>query len=407
MKRMCITVLLLLALHAQAQQNYEFEQVKKIIMERYVSPVGQDVTAWAKRASATFARECLKECPKTVSIPLLRKLLAELSDPHAFISWPLSLEGGEARPFGSPLQGNTYDFEATVSTSGVVVTSVLPKGTADRAGLRLGDVIKVLNGQALAPDRLFVELGKAEADRASIEVSLRRGQQIRIEPRSRTNFVFPLLSPEGQSPGILSLPDLMGLNAADRAVHDAVHAINKRSETQLIIDLRQNVGGSPWATANAAGAFIQKTAWQLRDKKNQLLFHSFERGNIVDISPETQGKVEKDQFKNPAFFKGNVCVLIDNTTFSSGENFALLLQRYSNAHIVGETTYGGAGATNNFYPLFLGPIFSFTTHLMYFEDGTRLPTKVTPDQVIPLDVEGIIQGRDNQLEACQTWLKGR
>jgi C-terminal processing protease CtpA/Prc len=396
------------ALHAQAQQaSYEFEQIRNIITERYVSPVGRDVAAWVKRASATFARECPKGCPKATSIPLIRKLLAELGDPHAFISWPVSLEGGEARPLGSPIQENAYDFEAAVSTSGLVVTSVLPKGMSDRAGLRTGDVIERLDGQTLAPDRLLAELGRAEANRNSVEVFLRRGQQLRVEPRSRTNFVFPVLSPEGQSPSILSLPDLMGLDVADRAVHDAVHAASKRGETKLIIDLRQNVGGDPWSTANAAGAFIQKTAWQLRDKRNQLWFHSFERGKIVDISPDTQEKIEEDQFKNSAFFSGKLCVLVDKTTFSSGENFALLLQKYSNAHIVGETTYGGAGAGNNVLPLFLGPTLSFTTHLMYYEDGSRVPSQVTPNQVVPLDVEGIVQGRDNQLEACQTWLKSR
>jgi C-terminal processing protease CtpA/Prc len=406
----CMVALGLLgfALHAQAQQaSFEWNQIKDLFSDRYLSPTNQNVNTWVKQATQAYAQKCPDGCSKAESLPLLRQLLTELNDPHVFFSWPVSLEGGAARPLGSPLQDNTFDFEASVSASGLVVTLVLPKGVSDRVGLRPGDVIERINNQAMSPERLLSALSLAEAARDPVEISLRRGQKIRLDIRSRTNFTPPVLSLEDQSSPVLYLPDLTGLDIADRAVHDAVHNINKQGKTQLIIDLRQNIGGGPWVTANAAGAFVKKTAWQLRDKKNQFWVHSFERGKIFDIDPDTQGKAEEDQFENPAFFSGKVCVLVDQSTFSNGENFALLLQKYGGAWVVGTATHGGAGAGNNRFALFLGPNLSLTTHLMYFEDGTRVPTQVTPDQVIPLDVEGVVQGRDNQLEACQTWLKGR
>jgi C-terminal processing protease CtpA/Prc len=408
MKRVFVLGLLGFALHAQAQQaSYEWNEIKSLFTEKYVSPVNHDMTAWIKRADQTFQQECSKTCPRAKSIPLVRKLLAELNDPHAYFSWPLPLEGSVARPLGSPIQDYTFDFEAAVSSSGLVVTAVLPNGVSNREGLRLGDVIERIDDQAMPSERLLNELSLAEAARKPIEVLVRRGQKIVLEARALTSFTPPVLSEAGQRPAVLHISDLTGLDVADRTIHNAIHTVNQRGETQLIIDLRQNIGGNPWATANAAGAFARKTAWQLKDKQNQYWMHSFERGKIFDVDPDTQGKAEEDRFENPAFFLGKVCVLVDQSTFSNGENFALLLQKYGKAHIVGTTTYGGAGAGNNRFGLLLGPSLSLTTHLMYYEDGTRVPTHVTPNQVVPLDVEGIVQGRDNQLEACQTWLKSR
>ncbi len=411
MKRVLGALLSLIALQVSAQTvSTPFDQVRTLVSSRYVSPNGYDVPAWLERTSARFARDCADACPRAKSIPLLRAALAELGDPHAAFSWPLLLEGGQALPLGSPFQGNSYDFNARAATSDVVVTYVQPDGPSDRAGLRVGDVIKRLNDQALPSERLLEELGRTEASGRTIQVSivhLQKEQSLRLETRSGSAFLPPKTIKSDQSAPILQIPDLSGLGIADRAVHDAVHEINRQGITKIILDLRYNNGGTPYATANAAGAFIEKAVWQLRDKENASWLHSFERGHITDNSPTTQGKTLEDTFPNPAFFKGQVCVLVGPHTFSSGENFALLLQRFGQARIIGEPTLGGAGAGNNLFDLILGPKLSLTTHLMFFEDGTRLPNKVTPDQTVPLDVEGLTRGRDNQIEACQAWLKAR
>jgi C-terminal processing protease CtpA/Prc len=398
-----------LQVHAQTTPT-PFDQVRALISSRYVSPSGYDVPAWLERTSARFAQECTNDCPRAKSIPLLRDALAELGDPHAFFSWPPPLEGGSGLPLGAPLQGNTYDFDARTAASGVVVTYVQPSGTAIRAGLRVGDIIKRLDNQTLSPERLLEELGRAEASGRFIQVVVLRAQKeqsLRLETRADTNFLQPALVSTDKSLPVLQIPYLTGLGIADRAIHDAVHEINRQEATKIVLDLRHNNGGTPYATANAAGAFIERSVWQLRDKENASWRHSFERGRIMDNSPRTQGRTLEDTFLNPAFFKGQVCVLVGPHTFSSGENFALLLQRFGHARIIGEPTFGGAGAGNNFFELTLGPELSLTTHLMFFEDGTRLPAKVTPDQIVPLDVDGLARGRDNQLEACRTWLQSQ
>jgi carboxyl-terminal processing protease len=411
MKRVFGVFLLLITLQAYAQSTLApFDQVRMLVSDRYVSPNGYDVPAWLERTSARFARECASDCPRAKSILLLRNALAELGDPHAIFSWPLSSGGGQALPLGSPFQGNTYDFDARTAASGVVVTFVQLDGPSERAGLRVGDVIKRLDNQALLPGRLLEELGQSESAGKTIEVVIVRAQKeqsLRLETQIGTSFVPPKMININPNTPILQVSDLSGLGIADRAVHDAVHEITRQGATRIVLDLRHNNGGTPYATANAAGAFIERSVWQLRDKENSSWRHSFERGKITDVSPTTQGELLEDTFPNPAFFKGQVCVLVGPRTFSSGENFVLLLQRFGHARIIGEPTLGGAGAGNNFFSLDIGLQLSLTTHLMFFEDGTRLPAKVTPDQIVPLDVEGLTQGRDNQLEACRTWLQSQ
>ena len=409
MKRALGALLALIGVCSSAQTvSNPFDQVGTLVSTRYLSPSGYDVAAWLERTSARFARECASECLRATSIPLLRKALDELADPHAIVSWPSALEGGQALSLGSPFQENAFDFDAQTAASGVVVTFIQPDGPADRAGLRVGDVIKSIEGQTLPSERLLEDLGRAEALGRAINVSISRDQRaysLRLGTRSGTAFLAPKVDGGDARVPILKIPDLSGLGVADRAVHDAVHEINRRGATKVVLDLRHIDGGTPYATANAAGAFIEKSVWQLRDKANASWRHAYERGRITDVSPTTQGKLIEDTLPNPAFFKGQVCVLVGSHTFSSGENFALLLQRFGHARIVGEPTLGGAGAVNNLFDLIIGPKLSLTTHLMFFEDGSRVPTKVTPDEVIPLDVEALTRGRDNQLEACRAWLR--
>ncbi len=312
MKR-TLAVLLLLAFEVRAQTaTTPLDPALALISEQYVSPIGYDVPSWLERTRARATQECGSDCSKDKSVAILKEVMAELSDPHAYV----------------------------------------------------------------------------------------------YETGSNSLPMQPAIITAGDTP-VLLISDITGLNVADRAVHNAVHELNRRGATRVIIDLRGNSGGSPFATANAAGAFIQRTGWRLTDKDGQPWWGSFERGQIKYGSPKTDGKEEVETFLDPAFFTGRVCVLVGPRTFSSGENFALLFQRSKRAHIVGEPTGGGAGAAANFFNLRLGVKLSLTTHLMYYEDGTRLPTRVTPDEVVPLDSEGVKQGWDNQIEACQSWLKLR
>ncbi len=188
MKRTLGAVLSLIALQVSAQTvSTPFDQVRTLVSSRYVSPNGFDVPAWLERTSARFARECASACPRAKSIPLLRDALAELGDPHAAFSWPLLLEGGQALPLGSPFQGNSYDFNARIAGTNLVVTNVQPDGPSYKAGLRVGDVIKRLADQILPPERLLEELGRNEASGKAIQVFLVRDQKeqsLRLDTRS-------------------------------------------------------------------------------------------------------------------------------------------------------------------------------------------------------------------------------
>ncbi len=69
-----------------------------------------------------------------------------------------------------------------VGRAGAVVTNVVEKSPAERAGLRVGDIIMEVDGESLAPDGDLAErvLGYEAGDRIELTV-LRRGRERSIE----------------------------------------------------------------------------------------------------------------------------------------------------------------------------------------------------------------------------------
>ena len=101
----------------------------------------------------------------------------------------------------------------------------------------------------------------------------------------------------------------------------------------LIIDLRQNSGGSPHGVALMTSYLFGKKPVHLND----IHYRSEDRTESFHTSPNAPGK----HFgrRKPIF------VLTSGATFSAGEEFAYNLKALRRATIVGEVTGGGAHPT--------------------------------------------------------------
>jgi len=140
------------------------------------------------------------------------------------------------------------------------------------------------------------------------------------------NFGFEKVERMSGNVGYL---DLRGFMDADLGGDTVVAAMNFLANTDaLIIDLRQNGGGSP-----AMVALISSYLFNQPTHLNDLYWREGERTHQWWTAPYVPGKRYGDK---------DVYILTSKRTFSAAEEFTYNLKNLKRATIVGETTGGGA-----------------------------------------------------------------
>jgi C-terminal processing protease CtpA/Prc len=155
-----------------------------------------------------------------------------------------------------------------------------------------------------------------------------RKEYVRIAEKN--NFGFHRVE---RLPGNVGYLELRVFYDHDIASETAVAAMNFLSQTDaLIIDLRKNIGGSPYTAALIASYFVNEPTH----------FESFYRRDEDSVSqvwtlPYVPGKLYGNK---------QVIILTSKKTFSAGELFAYAFKHMGRAEVIGEATGGGANAGN-------------------------------------------------------------
>jgi hypothetical protein len=132
-------------------------------------------------------------------------------------------------------------------------------------------------------------------------------------------------------PGNVGYLDLRSFSDGTEATETAVHAMNFLSNVDaLIIDLRQNGGGSP-EMVQLISTYLY--AADERIHLNDLYFRPADETTQYWTLPHVPGKRLAGQ---------DVYILTSGRTFSAAEEFTYNLKNLKRATIVGETTGGGA-----------------------------------------------------------------
>ena len=148
-----------------------------------------------------------------------------------------------------------------------------------------------------------------------------------LENARRTNFGFERVE---RLPGNVGYLDLRGFSGHAEAAETGAAAMNFLANTDaLIIDLRQNGGGSP-VTIGLITSYLFDDAVHLND----FYWRESDETRQFWTSPYVQGR-RFGQDKR-------VYILTSSRTFSAAEEFTYNLKNLKRATIVGETTGGGA-----------------------------------------------------------------
>lgn len=187
------------------------------------------------------------------------------------------------------------------------------KAIEDVIGWRLDDIVDLIRGPKGTPVRLQI-LPAGNNTKTKI-VELTR-DTIRFEDRQAKLSVE---NTERGKVGVIDIPSFY-IGLTDN-VKTLLADLDKDNVEGIVIDLRNNGGGSLGEVISLTGLFIDK-------------------GPVVQVRDNLQKITQYDDKDGIVYYKGPIVVLVNRYSASASEIFAAAMQDYGRALIVGETTFG-------------------------------------------------------------------
>ncbi|NWA25720.1 carboxy terminal-processing peptidase [Pseudomonas gingeri] len=217
------------------------------------------------------------------------------------------------------------------------------KEMVDVIGWRLDEVVKLIRGPKGSVVRLeVIPASNAPNDQTSKIVSITR-ESVKLEDQAASKSILHLKQDgKDYKLGVIDIPafylDFKAFRAGDpeyksttRDVKKLLGELQKEGVDGVVIDLRNNGGGSLQEATELTSLFIDK-------------------GPTVLVR-NAEGKVDVLEDESPgAFYKGPMALLVNRLSASASEIFAGAMQDYHRALIVGGQTFG-KGTVQTIQPL--------------------------------------------------------
>ena len=308
----------------------------------------------------------------------------------------------------SPQRAENFDINMSLSLEGIgavlqsedeytKVVSVVPAGPADKAGqlkpgdkiigvaqgkdgkmedvvgMRLDEVVKLIRGAKGTLVRLEI-IPSSTSDGKTRIYPINR-DKVKLEEQSAQKSVIEIGKGENKKRiGVIDIPafyiDFKAAQAGDpnyksttRDVRKLIDELKKDKIDGLIIDLRNNGGGSLQEANQLTGLFIPK-------------------GPTVLVK-DSRGRTEAQQDPDPKeVYNGPMVVLINRLSASASEIFAGAMQDYQRALIIGGQSFG-KGTVQTIQPLNHGQL-KLTVAKFYRVSGQSTQNRgVIPDISYP------------------------
>ena len=265
------------------------------------------------------------------------------------------------------------------------VIAVVPGSPADKAGVRVGDIIEYIDGHATRDLDLYDVRSLLRGATGSVtEITLinRRSDKIKI-----TRGAVPSVSPEvralEQQIGYVKVPILVKGQA--EAVKKSVGESIKKGAQRIILDLRGSAGGELKEGIEVANLFLKSgTIAKVIGRKDKVLAQH-------DAKPES------------AITDLPLVVIVDRTTAGASEVVAAAILENQRGELVGERTLFGMGGEQELFPLDDGSALLLTTARYASPSGKILMAEgVTPTvEVKRIDIPELQATDDNEPEQNQ------
>lgn len=294
------------------------------------------------------------------------------------------------------------------------VERIIPGGPADRDGrLKPGDkIVAVGQGDEPAVDILHLPLSKTvrlirgkkdtkvvlkyipvsdASGTSSREIVIVRGE-VKLEESAAKGEVREIITKEGEklTLGVITLPefyaDMRQSGKGDteprycsKDVARIIADLKKQDVEGIVLDLRNNGGGSLSEAINLAGLFVPT-------------------GPVVQVKDQRRVQQLVDEIPG-VLYDGPLIVLVNRFSASASEIVAAALQDYGRAILVGDSKTHGKGTVQSLTSLSplrpsLGSVKVTTASFYRIAGGSTQLKGVVPDIVIPSTLEALEVGEE-------------
>ncbi|MDH3901586.1 MAG: carboxy terminal-processing peptidase [Xanthomonadales bacterium] len=265
------------------------------------------------------------------------------------ISMRLSLEGigallgreNEYTSIASVVPGGPADKEGNLKAGDKVLAVGQGKDgkLQDVVGWRVDDVVDLIRGAKHTIVRLEVLHEDTGVEGPSETIEIVR-DEVKLEEQAAKSRIIevPGDNEEVVKVGVIDLPvfyldfngrakNLPDYRSSTRDVRRLIDEMKAEGITGLIIDLRNNGGGSLLEATTLTGLFIDE-------------------GPVVQVR-NSSGRISTEEDTDPGMaWDGPLAVLVNRYSASASEIFAAAIQDYGRGLIIGETTFGKGTVQN-------------------------------------------------------------
>lgn len=239
-------------------------------------------------------------------------------------------------------------------------------------GWRLDEVVEKIRGSSGSFVRLQIESGQ---DKSIKQVLIQR-EKVKLEDQAAKKAVIEI---EGTNKktyriGVINVPSFYlnyealregdeNFRSTTRDVANLIDELRKEKVDGIVLDLRNNGGGSLREAATFTDLFIDK-------------------GPVVQIRTADNQISRGFRAQNPPYYTGPLLVIINHLSASASEIFAGAMQDYERALVIGEQSFG-KGTVQTIADLDRGQL-KLTTSKFYRISGDSTQLRgVVPDIILP------------------------
>ena len=261
--------------------------------------------------------------------------MVRAADPHSYVIPAMRLDPAKEEQLRS---GKLYPVPvAFLFVGGTPVVASVAAGTAaTRLDILPGDALVAVNDQPVSAESAEeLEIGLAGPKKSTVRLALERrrsdGSIVRLErsvarERFEAASAVPvaMMMDSTSGTGYVRITTFAAERVADD-LHDALDRLEKRGLKRLVLDLRDNGGGSVKEAADVAGEFLPKGA---------IVYTSEGRKKEVTDT----GRVSRSFWRSERRYP--IVVMTNGGTASASELVAGALQDHDRALIVGRPSFG-------------------------------------------------------------------
>ncbi len=208
----------------------------------------------------------------------------------------------------------------------------------DVIGWRITDVVQLIRGKKGTIVRLNIIPADGGPNATPHEITLER-DKVKLEEQAAKDSVLNLNEQKKEFKiGIINVPAFYSdyeaqqrgekdYKSTTRDVRKLLEQLKKEKVDGVIIDLRNNGGGSLQEAVQMTGLFIKQ-------------------GPVVQVR-DADGSIDVDKDQDPSIeYDGPLAVLVNRFSASASEIFSAAIQDYGRGLIIGEQTYGKGTVQN-------------------------------------------------------------